>query len=79
MPNPFLRPDIARLWGSDLPLVRAKALQGEVYREVEQRRTLKVELDGRPYFLKLHLGVGWAEIFKNLVTLRIPVVGAKNE
>ena len=30
-------------------------------------------------FIKLHYGVGWREIFKNLLLGRWPVLGAKNE
>ena len=79
MPSQYLRPDIAELWRGTDPLAQAQTLTGEIYREVATRRTLRVILDDKPYFLKLHMGVGWAEIFKNLVTLRLPVVGARNE
>ena len=33
----------------------------------------------KPFFLKLHTGIGWAEVFKNLVQLRLPVTSASNE
>jgi heptose I phosphotransferase len=57
------------------------AIQGEIYREPSGagRRTLRFERSGVGYFLKLHWGVGWREIFKNLVSLRLPVLGARNE
>mgnify|MGYP001820034322 FL=1 len=57
------------------------AIRGEVFREPAGagRRTLRFERDGRGYFLKLHWGVGWREIFKNLCSLRLPVLGARNE
>ena len=54
-------------------------LDGEVYREVGNRRTLRFELGGKRYFLKAHYGVGWREIFKNLTQLKLPVTGARNE
>ncbi len=79
MPSEYLRDDIATLWRGQDPLQTAQGLQGEVYRQVATRRTLRVVLGGRPYFLKLHMGVGWGEIFKNLFTLRLPVIGARNE
>lgn len=62
-------------------LRRAFALDGEVYREPSgaRRRTLRVEHAGRGYFVKLHWGVGWREIFKNLLVLKRPVLGARNE
>jgi heptose I phosphotransferase len=50
-----------------------------VYRDREGRKTLRLELDGRGFFLKLHRGVGWAEIFKNLLQGRLPIVGAGSE
>lgn len=59
----------------------AFTVSGEVYREPAgaNRKTLRFELGGRGYFLKLHWGVGWLEIVKNLLTLRKPVLGASNE
>jgi len=56
-------------------------VEGEVYREpaAARRRTLRFELNGRGYFLKLHWGVGWKEIIKNFVSGRQPVLGAQNE
>ena len=55
------------------------SLQGEIYRQQPGRRTLRFQCDGRGYFLKAHEGVGWREIFKNLFSLRLPVIGARNE
>jgi len=54
-------------------------VQGEVYRKVDNRRTLRVELGGQGYFFKIHKEVGWKEIFKNLLLFRLPVTGARNE
>lgn len=75
----FLRDDIAQLWQPDEALQRAFALQGEVYRDVPGRRTLRVELGGKAYFVKLHYGVGWSEVVKNWLQFKWPVVGAENE
>lgn len=54
-------------------------LDGERYRELANRRTLRFTLNGKRYFLKAHYGAGWKEIFKNLLALRLPVLGARNE
>ena len=54
-------------------------LDGEMFRDMPGRRTLRFTLGGRRYFLKAHLGVGWPEVFKNLLQLRLPVLGARNE
>lgn len=57
------------------------AIEGEVFREPvgSNRRTLRFERDGQRFFVKLHWGVGWREIFKNLLSLKRPVLGARNE
>jgi heptose I phosphotransferase len=55
------------------------AMHGEIYRALEGRCTQRIELGGQGYFLKQHRGVGWKEIIKNLLQLRLPVLGAKNE
>ncbi len=67
------------LWAAQDPFVAVEALQGKVYRELEARRTLRTEVAGRGYFVKIHRGVGWGEILKNLLALRAPVLGAGNE
>ncbi len=67
------------LWVGSDPFVAVEALQGEVFRELEARRTLRTEVAGRGYFVKIHRGVGWSEIFKNLACLRLPILGAGNE
>lgn len=54
-------------------------LSGKVYRQLAGRRTVRFVRNGRGYFLKTHSGVGWREIFKNLIYLKQPVLGANNE
>lgn len=67
------------LWDGKDAFDAVEGLQGQVYRELEARRTLRTEVDGKGYFVKIHRGVGWAEIVKNLVTARLPVLGAGQE
>ena len=67
------------LWAGQDPFVAVEALQGKVYRELEGRRTLRTEVAGRGYFVKIHRGIGWGEIFKNLLTAKLPVLGAGQE
>ncbi|MDR1661094.1 MAG: lipopolysaccharide core heptose(I) kinase RfaP, partial [Azoarcus sp.] len=74
-----LRPPFDRLWAGRDPFVAVESLQGQVFRELAGRRTLRTEVEGRAYFVKIHRGVGWGEIFKNLICLRAPVLGARNE
>jgi heptose I phosphotransferase len=54
-------------------------MQGEVFRDVPGRKTIRVALGGGSYFIKQHFGVGWGEIFKNLLTLRWPIISARTE
>lgn len=54
-------------------------LDGVVYRQQPGRKTFATRIDDRPCFVKLHAGVGWCEIFKNLVQGRLPIVGATPE
>lgn len=69
---------IRNLFGQD-PFTEIMQLQGHVYRNVRGRRTIKVELAGRSYFVKQHFGVGWGEIFKNLFSFKKPILGAMTE
>lgn len=79
----WLREDLARFWlkpgQPPDPFGAAVSQTGAVFREKEGRRTLRFESDGRAYFLKLHQGIGWGEILKNLAQGRLPVLGARNE
>lgn len=77
--NLFLVDELAQAWQGQDIFQRLLELDGEIFRQVKGRRTLRFVLHGKGYFLKLHLGVGWGEIFKNLVRLRLPVVSASNE
>ena len=72
-----LRDDFRLAWPD--PFEAVQGIEGEVYRAKEGRTTLRFLFEGRAYFLKLHRGVGWGEIIKNLVQLRMPVLGAENE
>ena len=75
----YLDEPFRTLWAGQDAFQAAQALQGTVLRELEGRRTLRTEVGGRGYYVKLHRGVGWGEIIKNLVTARLPVLGAEHE
>jgi len=74
-----LRKPFEELWRDYDAFEAAFSLQGEEFRRVKSRRTFRIEVDGRGYFVKLHRGVGWREIFKNLFQFKLPVLGADNE
>lgn len=79
MSEVYLREDLQAAWNGVDVFDAAFALQGEEYRAVAMRRTIRTHIGDRAYFAKLHEGVGWDEIFKNLLTLKLPVIGAENE
>lgn len=54
-------------------------IQGKAFRDVKGRKTIQVQLAGKSYFLKQHFGVGWKEIFKNLLSFKKPILGAMTE
>lgn len=58
---------------------RILTLQGEVYRKIASRRTIRVVLGDYGYYVKIHDGVGWREILKNIFQFRRPVLGARDE
>jgi len=74
-----LNPVFERLWQGKDPFAEVDRLEGKVYRQLEGRRTLRFETNGKGYFLKSHKGVGWKEIFKNWAQLRAPILGATHE
>lgn len=77
--KPFLAEPFASLWAQQDIFAAAEALQGEVFRELEGRRTLRTEVNGCGFFVKIHRGIGWGEIIKNLLSAKLPVLGARNE
>lgn len=75
----FVSTELRGLAGPDELYDALAGMEGEVYRQVASRRTFRFEHGGQHYFAKVHSGVGWKEIFKNLSQLRLPVIGANNE
>ena len=67
------------LWQGKDAFAEVERLNGKVYRELEGRRTLRTEVNGQGYFVKIHRGIGWGEIVKNLLTAKLPVLGAGQE
>lgn len=67
------------LWQGKDAFVEASRLQGEVFRELESRRTIRFEANNASYFMKWHRGTSLKEVVKNLISLRLPVLGADRE
>lgn len=75
----YLNPDFKAAWSGKDPFEEAFGLEGEVFRSVKGRRTVRFSLNNKHYFAKLHHGVGWREIFKNLLQFKKPILSARNE
>ena len=75
----WLQPPFAGLWAGRDAFAAVDALDGEVFRQRDGRRTFRCEIDGCGYFVKIHHGIGWGEIVKNLLVGRAPILGAGNE
>ena len=71
-----LNKELESLFLSGDPFLLAEDIQGEVFRQTANRVTKEFSFEGNKYFIKLHYGVGWKEIFKNLIKLRVPTLGA---
>lgn len=78
-PELWLNERFSRHWRGQDAFAAAAAVQGEVFRSLEQRSTLAFELEGQRYFIKRHGATPWREVVKNLLTGRLPVVSARNE
>lgn len=74
-----LKEPFATQWHGKNPFNEVAKLNGEVFRALETRRTLRFEMMGKGYFLKYHHGTTLKEVFKNLISLRLPVLGADRE
>lgn len=67
------------LWRASDPFERVQALEGQVLRNMNGRRTFRFDVNGSHYYAKVYQGVGWGEILKNLAQLKLPVLSARNE
>lgn len=75
----FLSRELQAALGARRSFEDVMALEGPPIRAKEGRRTFRLELGGRGYYFKIHNGIGWREIAKELVSLRRPTVSALAE
>lgn len=74
-----LQEPFATLWQGRDPFEEVKKLDGEIFRALESRKTLRFTQSGRSWFIKIHRGTALKEALKNLLALRLPVLGADRE
>jgi len=79
----ILRDEVIERWSTFIQdhslFDKVKNLVGEVARVMPDRQTLRFEMAGQGFYRKWHHGIGWKEVVKNLLNLRLPILGAKNE
>lgn len=75
----YICPEYHTMFSGDHLFDELMSIEGKVYRDQNGRRTLQFSRNKKSFFIKIHTGVGWREIFKNLVQFRAPVLGAGNE
>lgn len=75
----ILKEPFNRLWCGKDAFAEVETIKGQVARSLETRQTLRFEVNGNGFYLKLHHGTTWKEVFKNLFFLRLPVLGADRE
>lgn len=74
-----LYPPFDRIWTAEDAFRQVFGIDGEVFRNIKNRKTMRFSADGSFYFVKIHRATGWGEILKNLLMLKKPVLGAENE
>lgn len=76
----FLPDSWKKQWQGEDLFEQLFAIQGDEYRNMDGRRTLRFDMLGKSYFAKLYRGIGWKRILKSIFSLRKPpVLCAKNE
>ena len=76
----YLQENLKQFFDASKPLFdQLMQLGGTCYRNQDGRMTQRIQLGKKTYFIKQHRGVGWKEIFKNLLQFRLPILSAKNE
>ena len=72
-------PPFDRLWHGEDPLLWIESAGGEPFRDLPDRRTTRLEVEGEIYFAKVHRGVGVGETLRSLASLRLPAFDARAE
>lgn len=75
----YLNEQFKEDWKGKDPFTEIEKFDGKVFRSVKMRKTLQFSKFDKSFFIKIHRGVGWREIFKNFAMLKKPVLGARNE
>ena len=75
----FLNSEIEKFFSNQDPFQKAKEIEGTIFRDFANRVTKEFKINENSYFIKVHLGLGWREIFKNYAQFKQPSFGAYDE
>ena len=76
----IIKSPVIKSWlGEADPFEKIKSIQGKIVRSKEGRTTQRFDIGVDGFYVKLHEGIGWREIIKNLLQFRLPITGASNE
>ena len=75
----FLDKKLSHIFNEFDSFERLKDMDGEVFRKYERRITKRFNINEKSYFIKFHGPIGWREIFKNILQIKAPVIGAQRE
>ncbi|MEE2615268.1 MAG: lipopolysaccharide core heptose(I) kinase RfaP [Verrucomicrobiota bacterium] len=74
-----LDPELARYYSEESAFDQLMNCEGEKFRHIKTRRTIKFEKGGKNYFIKIHRACGWREVWKNWFAFKRPVTSARME
>ncbi|NOZ10863.1 MAG: lipopolysaccharide core heptose(I) kinase RfaP [Gammaproteobacteria bacterium] len=75
----YVHPEVQNIFSEYSSIIDFLSIKGKIIKSSPRRRVLQIKCGGQTFFIKIHEGVGWKEIFKNLFNLRLPVVSARIE
>ena len=75
----ILKEPFSTLWEGKNPFEEVEKISGEVKRSVQTRRTIRFDVNGESFYLKLHHGTEISDVVKDFARFRLPVLGADRE
>lgn len=75
----ILKEPFKTLWKDKDAFTKVETIQGNLARAKETRKTIRFEINGQGYYLKLHHGTSLRIVINNLLRLRLTVLGADRE
>ena len=75
----YIKPEYREKFSDFRSLADFFKIQGPIARQTHNRKVMQFTHKGESFYVKLHFGLGWREIFKNWFAGRQPVYSARTE